>query len=54
MKTKILKIMCFHFLYTVEVDIVYQKVSLQLMLVFTSWNSKNKRTHSAQVRLHCV
>ena len=32
------------------------KSSLQLMLasVFTLWNSENKRTYSAQVRLHCV
>ena len=53
--------MYFHFLYTVQ---VYQnwnghclsKSSLQLMLasVFMSWNLKNKRTCSAQVRLNCV
>ena len=32
------------------------KSSLQLMLisVFTSWNSGNTRTYSAQVRLYCV
>ena len=32
------------------------KCSLQLMLAaaFTSWNSENKRTYSAQARLHCV
>ena len=32
------------------------KSSLQLMLVsvFTSWNSENKKTYSAQVRLYCV
>ena len=32
------------------------KSSLQLMLVsaFTSWNSRNKRTYFAQVRLYCV
>ena len=32
------------------------KNSLQLMLVFVfaSWNSENKRTCSAQVRLYCV
>ena len=32
------------------------KSSLQLMLasVFISWNSGNKRTYSAQVRLSCV
>ena len=31
-------------------------LSLQLILlsVFTSWNSENKRTYTAQVRLHCV
>ena len=29
--------------------------SLQLMLasVFKSWNSENKRTYSAEVKLHC-
>ena len=30
------------------------KSSLQLMLVLTSWNSENKKTYSAQVRLHFV
>ena len=32
------------------------KSSLQLMFVsvFTSWNSENKKTYSAQVRLYCV
>ena len=49
------KIMCFHFFYAVQVDTVYKKGSLQLMLasVFTSWNLGNKWTYSAQVRLHC-
>ena len=50
--------MCFHLFCTVQVDTVYQKSSLQLMKqklasVFMSWNLENKRTYSAQVRLHC-
>ena len=47
--------MCFHLFCTVQVDAVYQKSSLQLMLasVFMSWNLENKRPYSAQVRLHC-
>ena len=47
--------MCFHFLYTAQVDTL-SKCSLQLMLVsvFPSWNSKNKRTYSAQEALHCI
>ena len=48
--------MCFHLLYTVQVDTVYPNRSLQLMLVsiFPSWikeHSRDKRTYSAQVRL---
>ena len=43
--------MCCHFFYTVQVGNIYQK--LMLASVFKSWNSENKRTYSAQVRLHC-
>ena len=48
--------MCFRFFYTVQVDTKSSKSSLQLMVDFilTSWNSENKRTYSAQVRLHYV
>ena len=47
--------MCFHLFCTLQMDTVYQKSSLQLMLasVFMSWNLENKRTYSAKVRLHC-
>ena len=44
--------MCFHFSYTVQVDTI-KKFSQLIMLVsvYTPWNSENKITYSAQVRL---
>ena len=43
------------FFYTAQVETL-SKSSLRLMRVsvFASWNSENKRTCSAQVRLYCV
>ena len=47
--------MCFHFLYTVQVDTVYQNALYNSGLcLFTSWNSKNKRAYSGQARLYYV
>ena len=49
-------LLCFHFFLYCTNGHCLSKSSLQLMLlsVFTSCNSENKRTYSAQVRLHCV
>ena len=47
--------MCFHFLYTVQVDTVYQNALYNSGLCLsTSWNSKNKRAYSGQARLYYV
>ena len=47
--------MFLHFFNTAQVETL-SKSSLQLIRVsvFVSWNSENKRTCSAQVRLYCV
>ena len=47
--------MCFNFSYTVQVDIIYQKVLWNSRLFFLRHEiQKNKRTYFAKVRLHCV
>ena len=52
----LLKVCVSSFFYTVQVDTVYQKSSLQLipLSVFTSCNPENKRTYFAQVRRYCL
>ena len=42
--------MCFDFFYTEQVDTT--KKFFTTVSVFTSWDSENKRTYSAQVRLY--
>ena len=50
------KSMCFHFFFYCTSWHCLSESSLQLMFfsAFTSCNSENKITYSAQVRLHCV